>query len=70
LPGDAGFGERLLPVAEKLDQTTMLEKEKVSGVDQALLLGESAAIWDETHQRSFTKVRFQSRTLCNWASNA
>ncbi len=44
MPGDAGFGERLLCVAQAINEAALREQEKVSRFNQALLLGEPAAI--------------------------
>jgi hypothetical protein len=37
VPGDECFGQRLLFVADTLDETTVLEKEKLSDFNQELL---------------------------------
>jgi hypothetical protein len=65
--GDAGFGERLLCLGEVINQPAVCEKEEVSRFSKELLLGKSAAIWDEAYQSCIAKDGSQSRTLCNWA---
>jgi hypothetical protein len=62
LPGDAGFGKRLLPMAERLAQTTVIEKEEVSRFSKALLLGKPATVWNKTDSGSTAESGSRSRT--------
>jgi len=68
--GDEGFAERLLCVAQTTEPTAEFENKAAGGFNRQLLLGKSAAVWNQTDQRGIGKSGHQSWTLRRSASNA
>jgi hypothetical protein len=44
-------------VEKAIDDTALLEKEKVSGFNRELLLGKSTAVWLPTHHGGIKEIR-------------
>jgi hypothetical protein len=63
LPSDAGFDKRLLPMAKRLAQTTVIEKEEISRFSKELLLGKPATVRNKTDSGSTAESGSRSRTL-------
>src|SRR5580765_3288930 len=70
MPGHESFGQWLLCLAKKTKSCAKTKAKKFSRINQNLLLGESAAVWDAADKSGFTKVRPQSWTFCDSAVNA